>query len=398
MFEGGEGKSTPWEFFADRFNRAAQLGGWDPDFRAAKLLGSLGGSACNTVSSLGPDAAYDELMSCLEERYSARSMESMYDIQLRKRLRQVDKETPVAYLDDIQRLCRYAFPRASAADRRMNVMKFFVMGHPPAYRNHLNASVDRFTQDTAALLRACGQYEQTQLEQQLIPATKPVMRVRESNTRCGGSDTTTSDESEAALCGRVQRSSSRPKGSSRKKQEAGGKTRASRRAPKPTDQNTTLPVTQDQIMYLAGVLEQVRSDSARSATSGSESCFGGLMALGLQAAGRGGRGGEARRWPYPAPAGGRGPKPAQVRKCYYCLKPGHFVRECMKYTQDEQNKRIEWPPATIQRVAVLLDREQPDEPGLGGDRGGPYTQVLALEAADRASDGVLALISPEPGN
>ena len=118
-------------------------------------------------------APVEQLWNALQQRFSAVGQESSYELKLVKRTRDINRETPQGYLDEISYLCRLAFPRSSDYDLEMSIKKYFVLGHPTQYQNHLNASVNRETGTLAQLVQACRQYEELDTFRLSISARRP---------------------------------------------------------------------------------------------------------------------------------------------------------------------------------------------------------------------------------
>lgn len=180
----GTDKTVTWEYFADRFLSSIQLAGniWNDSQRKLRLLGCIKGAAAKTVSSLRPAATTEEVWNCLRQRYSAVGQETAYELKLVKRIRNVNTETPQCFLDDISYLCRNAFPRSSEYDLEQSIKKYFVLGHPTAYQNHLNASVNREKCSMDDLIQACRQYEQLELSRHAVSARKPGVKAVKAET------------------------------------------------------------------------------------------------------------------------------------------------------------------------------------------------------------------------
>ena len=172
-FDGTE-KSLDWEFFADRFQSAVSLAAelWTPEQRRLKLLACLKGAAARCVTSFA-GSSVEELWRILQQRFSSVGQESAYELKLMKRQRDIVKETPQGFLDDISFLCKRAYPRSSSYDLEMTIKKYFVLGHPTAYQNHLNASVNREKGTLSDLIQACRQYEQLDLFRSTVTARRP---------------------------------------------------------------------------------------------------------------------------------------------------------------------------------------------------------------------------------
>ena len=170
----GTDRSFDWEFFANRFLSAIRLAGdlWTPEQRRIKLISCLKGSAARCVTSF-TDSTVEQLWEILQQRFSSVGQESTYELKLHKRQRDVARETPQSFLDEISFLCKHAFPRSSAYDLEMTIKKYFVLGHPVAYQNHLNASVNREKGTLSDLIQACRQYEQLELFRHTVTARKP---------------------------------------------------------------------------------------------------------------------------------------------------------------------------------------------------------------------------------
>ena len=176
-----DGSSSPnsitWEYFADRFCLAVELGQWDDAGKKLRLLSCLKGAASKSISFLRRDAPIAQVWETLRQRYSAIGQESSYELQLSKCVRDLNKDTPQKFLDDVSYLCRNAFPRSSPYDLEQSIKKYFLLGHPKAYRNHLNASVNLAKEgNLPELVQACRQYEQMEAQYNLVSAKKPAIR------------------------------------------------------------------------------------------------------------------------------------------------------------------------------------------------------------------------------
>ena len=161
-FDGTEGgdKTLSYEAFIQRFRLIVADTSWGDSFKALRLLSCLKGKAARAVEGLGSVPVYSDMISRLDELFSAKNNQSYYELKLSQLERNVSKTDPVSFLEEVRHLCRHALPRASEADMDMYVKRYFVMGHPPNYRDHLN-HVDRTTSDVNALVRAAKQFEET---------------------------------------------------------------------------------------------------------------------------------------------------------------------------------------------------------------------------------------------
>jgi len=163
-FDGSDGgdKTLSYEAFIQRFRLIAADTSWSDSFKALRLLSCLKGKAARAVEGLGSVPVYSDMISRLDELFSAKNNQSYYELKLSQLERDVRKTDPVSFLEEVRHLCRHALPRASEADMDMYVKRYFVMGHPPDYRSHLN-HVDRTTSDVNALVRAAKQFEESMI-------------------------------------------------------------------------------------------------------------------------------------------------------------------------------------------------------------------------------------------
>ena len=176
IFDGEEkSESITWEFFADRFKLAAETARWDARALKLRLMSCLRGGASRTISHLTGEATFLDVWDALRRRYSVIGQETSFEVKLAESTRDMEKDTPQAYLDDVTYLCRNAYPRSSESDLQEAVMKYFLLGHPEAYQNHLNAAVNFRTGTTEDLLQACRQYEQIEIHRKNVSAKRPAV-------------------------------------------------------------------------------------------------------------------------------------------------------------------------------------------------------------------------------
>ena len=390
IFDGEEkSNSVTWEFFADRFQLAAETARWDARAIKLRLMSCLRGGASRTISHLTGEATYKHVWDTLRQRYSAIGQEASFEVKLAKRTRNLAKESPQAYLDDITYLCRNAFPRSSESDLQESVKKFFLMGHPESYQNHLNAAVNLRTGTTEDLLQACRQYERMEIQRRNVSAKKPVVRhlVGGSSGKSWQKEAalalldyrdscTESEDCEDAPELDVFRTTTRksrrrhPK-SSKTKERAGPAVRAVEPYPEsPAPTGTPVESWAECIDLTDSEDEMVDESIAK-------------ISAALNALGTG------------APADGKSaPNRPRLRNmpCLYCTKLGHGFRFCPKLLSEYPDKKIP-PKVALSLFQKLMDlksarRERQSNSRSGQrDRRSKGKNLLAITAPAEGADG-----------
>ena len=325
----GTDKSITWEYFADRYLASMSLAGelWNDQQRKLRLLGCIKGAASRTVSMLPQEATSEEVWNCLRKRYSAEGQESTYQLQLAKRTRDVNKESARSFLDDITFLCVRAFPRSSAYDSEMTIKKHFIMGHPVAYQNHLNASVNRERCSMEDLLQACRQYEELEINRLTVSARKPAVKAlaAEADNSVQAAVAVLSDYLGQKCSGESSDSDSQEAGVYRttpsRRKKSKGKSRRSK--PKMNVRALLPPVNEDSYDEYEDEPSEVELDEALENIIDDRVAVIEASVCAIQGRPPTASGSFRPRYP------GR-----RAMTCAYCRKPGHTFRYCRRLWAD----------------------------------------------------------------
>ena len=392
----GSNTDLTWECFADRFLPAVKLGGWDEETSKVKLNTCLKGAASRTASTLPKDASMSVIWDHLSRRYGVKGQEATFEMKLAKRSRDLNSETAQSFLDDVSYLCRNAYPRSSDYDLEQSIKKYFLLGHPQAYRNHLNASVNLEKGTLEDLVQACQQYERLEIQLSTVSAKKPAVRSIDRGTqrltpeltvaRFGVRDESSASESddssgEVDVCRTLarkgrRRGSKAAKRSKRSKRNATATLRALEAAAAvfsldPED-GYDMSASDDQWsdpIILSDAQEDILDAQLEQGMAIVSSLAPGASAGNFNRDSRNFRG---RNLPW------------GNRKCFYCNRGGHGLRYCRQIWRDYPDGRF---PAEVAQMllSTLLSPQTSGQmrrqrPAAGRSERVPQPQLRAITA------------------
>ena len=121
--------STPWDEFSIQFEIIAEMNGWSERRKSAELAASLRGKALSVLSVLNYNERQDfqALTQALASRFDSGDQMEVHKANLRTRVRRKN-ETFAELGQDLKRLVRKAYPRASEAVRDDIALNAFMEG------------------------------------------------------------------------------------------------------------------------------------------------------------------------------------------------------------------------------------------------------------------------------
>ena len=123
--------STLWESYYAQFEIVASLNNWNEFQKAAYLATSLKGPALAVLGNLAPDDRQnlDVLVVALKNRFGSSHQTELSRMKFKNRIKQKDESLP-EMAEDIERLCRLAYPDAPPTLRDVLARDQFVDALP----------------------------------------------------------------------------------------------------------------------------------------------------------------------------------------------------------------------------------------------------------------------------
>ena len=121
--------STLWESYYTQFEIVAAINNWDDFEKVAYLATSLKGPALAVLGNLAPEDRQnlDVLLVALKDRFGSGQQTELSRMKFKNRIKQKDESFP-EMAEDIERLCRLAYPDAPPTLRDILARDQFIDG------------------------------------------------------------------------------------------------------------------------------------------------------------------------------------------------------------------------------------------------------------------------------